>query len=90
LIAVSPLSSAGGVTTVFDFPVTDRPTTTTAALMQNKIHSAENRLWVDVGLVGLLTAGQVQEQVNNCRSTEVAPLMVRVLGVRWLSSKPLA
>ena len=56
-------NGAGGVTTVFEFPVHEQTPCMTAELLSNKAEEAEGRLWVDVALVGLLSPGQAAEQV---------------------------
>jgi allantoinase len=50
-------AAAGGVTTLIEMPLNSIPATISAAALEEKYHSAEGRVWVDVGFWGGVVPG---------------------------------
>jgi allantoinase len=54
---VTSCAAAGGVTTVVDLPIQNRPSTSSASSFESKVAAATGRLWVDCGFLGCLVPG---------------------------------
>src|SRR5271168_1707436 len=54
-------AAAGGITTLIEMPLNSIPATTTVASFHEKLRSAANKLFVDVGFWGGLVPGNSQE-----------------------------
>lgn len=52
---------AGGVTTVVDMPLNSIPATTSLDALQTKIDVAQGQCWCDVGFLGGIIPGNLQE-----------------------------
>jgi len=54
-------AAAGGVTTIVDMPLNSVPLTVNVDALQAKVHAMENKMWVDVGLLGGIIPGNESE-----------------------------
>ena len=54
-------AAAGGVTTILDMPLNSIPATTTRAALDAKVRAAEGKCWVNVGFLGGVIPGNVDE-----------------------------
>lgn len=54
-------AAAGGITTVCDMPLNSIPPTTTVANLNTKLAAAVDQLWVDVGFIGGVIPGNVED-----------------------------
>jgi allantoinase len=54
-------AAAGGVTTIVDMPLNSVPMTVTVDALQEKVKAMEEKLWVDVGLLGGIIPGNEKE-----------------------------
>ena len=53
-------AAAGGITTVIDMPLNASPVTTNVEALKLKLHSTENKLFVNVGFYGGLIPGNIE------------------------------